>query len=100
MITIVVNGNDIVIPNLTNANVTVNERNRVIIDMNDGYVFWDRKDYRDENGEMYEPTPEEIGYSRWGSFSPTRDFSTLEEAVEADVPADQIYGDTPDHETV
>jgi hypothetical protein len=97
---ITVRGANIVIPNLTNAEAYLNENNRVILQMNNGYVFWDRNDYRDENGEMYEPTPNEIIYSRYARLSPTRDFSTLEEAVEADVPADQIYGDTPDHETV
>lgn len=98
MITVV--GTDIIIPNLTHATATLNARNRVVLQMDEGYIFWDRNDYRDSDGNMYEPTPEEICYSRYGVFGQTTDFSTFEEAAEADVPADQIFGDTPDHETV
>lgn len=72
-----IEGTSVVIPNITNATATLNQWNRVVLHMNDGYVFWDRNDYRDEKGEMYEPTPEEIGYSRYGVFSPETDFSTF-----------------------
>lgn len=100
---ITVEGTNVVIPNITHATATLNQWNRVVLRMNDGYVFWDRNDYRDEKGEMYEPTPEEIGYSRYGVFSQATDFSTFEEAAESDVPANQIFGSgntTPPSETV
>jgi hypothetical protein len=74
---ITIEGTNVVIPNVTHATATLNQWNRVVLRMNDGYVFWDRNDYRDENGEMYEPTSEEIGYSRYGVFSPETDFSTF-----------------------
>ena len=81
----------ITIPNLTNADAYVNERSRVILQMNNGYVFWDKKMYY-VNGEYVEPSAEDICYSKWASMSPTRDFSLLMEAVESEVPADQIFG--------
>lgn len=99
---IIVNGTNITIPNLTHASAELNERNRVILQMDAGYVFWDKKDYIDADGNMYDPAPEDIAYSRWASLSPTRDFSLLMEAAESEVPADQIHSNptTPPTETV
>ena len=84
---------NIILPNIPHATVTLNERNRVIVSMHEGWVFWDRKDYLDDNGNMVEPMPENIIYSRWGSFSPTSDLENrLVVVAESEVPADQIFG--------
>lgn len=84
--------NEIVLPVIPHADVSLNIYNRVVIRMDPGWVFWDRQDYIDENGDMYEPEPSEIGYSRYAVYSPTYDFSTFVVVAESDVPADQIYG--------
>jgi hypothetical protein len=77
---------NIVLPNIEQAKVTLNENGRVVVRMNDGFVFWDRNDYKDENGEMYEPTPKEVGFSRFGIFSPETDFSTFVVIAESEIP--------------
>lgn len=80
------------LPNIEHASVTLNEYGRVVIRMDAGWVFWDRNDYRDENGEVYDPPAEWICYSRYGVFSPQYDFSGFVVAAESEVPADQIFG--------
>lgn len=92
--------NEIVLPNIPHASVTLNERNRVVIRMDTGWVFWDRQDYVDENDNVYDPDPSEIGYSRYGVYSPNYDFSTFVVVAESDVPADQIYGVSNPTETI
>ena len=82
------------LPMIEHATVTLNERNRVVVQMDDGWVFWRRDLYIDENGEMYEPAPENILYSRYGVFSPSTDFTLFVVVAESDVPADQIFSDT------
>lgn len=84
--------NEIILPNIPHATVTLNERNRIIVRMDAGWVFWERIDYTDENGNMYEPDPSEIGYSRYGSYPASYDFSTFVVVAESDVPPNQIYG--------
>lgn len=87
--------NNIELPVIEHATVTLNQWDRVVIQMDDGYVFY--------RLDMYpEGTPaEEICYSRYGVFSPDRDFSVFVVVAESDVPADQIFGDTtPPSETV
>lgn len=86
-----VRNSNLTIPNITHADAYLNENNAVILDMDDGYVFWDKKDYT-YHGVYEEPAPEDICYSRWASLSATRDFSLLMEAVESEVPSDQIFG--------
>lgn len=83
--------NGIIIQNLTHATVEPFCANGIKITMNTGYVFWDKRDYT-YNGVYEEPAPEDICYSRSGYFPITVDFSTLMEAVESEVPADQIFG--------
>lgn len=85
-----VRNSNITIPNVTHADAYSAEYNFVILDMDDGYVFWDKRDYTID-GVYEEPAPEDICYSRWGSFSPSWDFTGIMEAVESEVPADQIY---------
>ena len=82
-----VRNSNLTIPNITHADAYLNENNAVILDMDDGYVFWDKKDYT-YNGVYEEPAPEDILYSRWASLSATRDFSLLIEAVESSVTHD------------
>ena len=82
---------NITIPNVTHADAYLDEYNYVILTMNSGYVFWDKKDYT-YNGVYEEPAPEDICYSRSGMYPASCDFSLLMEAVESEVPADQIFG--------
>lgn len=86
-----VRNSNLTIPNITHADAYLNKNNAVIIDMDGGYVFWDKKDYT-YNGVYEEPVPEDILYSRWGSYPSHCDFSLLMEAAESEVPANQIFG--------
>lgn len=88
---ITVQNSTMVIPNLTNATAVLTEQNRVEIQMNDGYVFWDKHDYTID-GVYEKPAPEDICYSRWGSFTTNWDFSGIIEAVESEVPGNQFFG--------
>lgn len=94
---------EIILPVIEHATVTLNPRNRVVIQMNDGYVFYDRDNYADltdEDGNPREPLPEEISYFRYGVFSPATDFDNrIVVVAESDVPADQIFGLGDDHVT-
>lgn len=87
---------EVILPVIAHASVTLNVRNRVIIDMDDGWVFYDRADYADftdDEGNPREPYPEEISYFRWGSYAPDTDFDArIVVVAEADVPANQIFG--------
>ena len=62
------------LPKIEHAFVELNERNRVVVKMNDGYVFWRRDMYVDENGNIYEPTKEKLLYSSYGVFAPETNF--------------------------
>lgn len=67
--------NDITLPKIEHATVTLNVRNRVVIQMDDGWAFYDRADYgTDENGNYITPPAEEFIYSRYGVFAPDTDF--------------------------
>lgn len=85
---------DIILPTIAHATVTLNVRNRVVIQMDDGWVYYDRNHYgTDENGNYIEPLPEEIYYYRYGVYSPTTDFDArIVVVAESEVPADQIFG--------
>lgn len=93
-----------VIPTIEHATVTLNQWGRYVVQMDEGYVFYDTRDYAnltDEDGNPREPLPEEIVYSRYGVFSPSTDIvNCLVVVAESDVPADQIFGVGEDHETV
>lgn len=86
-----VRNSNLTIPNITHADAYLNENNAVILDMDDGYVFWDKKDYT-YHGVYEEPAPEDICYSRWGSFPASWNFAGVMEAVESEVPSDQVFG--------
>lgn len=85
---------EIILPNIPHATVTLNVRNRVVIQMDEGWVFWDRYEYgTDENGNYIEPLPEEISYSRYGVYSPATDFDArIVVVAEREVPENQIFG--------
>ena len=65
---------EIILPTIAHATVTLNVRNRVVVQMDEGWVFWDRNDYVDESGNITEPSPSMICYSRYGVFAPDTDF--------------------------
>lgn len=93
------------LPNIDNATVEVAYTRMWKITANEGYVFWDRADYVDETGDWVEPAPENISYSRYGYYQQSIGIEAIEARIvvvpEADVPADQIYGDvTPPTETI
>ena len=86
---------DIILPTIPHATVTLNVRNRVVIQMHEGWVYWNRAVFgRDENGNFIEPeNPEDISYFRYGVYSPTFDFDNCIVVVaESEVPENQIFG--------
>lgn len=82
------------VPTIAHADVSINERGRVVIKMNEGYSFYDKAAYTQET------QPEDITYSKYGVFSPDTDFDSRfvvaadeeisDTATAADVPANQI----------
>ena len=77
---------DIIFPEIEHATITLNEWNRAVVQMDDGWVFY-RLDIFPED------TPaEEIAYSRYGVFSTEYDFSLFVVVAESEVPVNQIYG--------
>lgn len=94
---------EITLPNIPHATVTLNVRNRVVIQMDDGYVFTNMQNYdglTDEDGNPREPHPEELAYYRYGVFSPATDFTRFVVEAESNIPADQIFGLGDNHETM
>lgn len=88
---------NIILPNIEHATVTLNERNRVVIQMDEGWLFYRLDMYPEDT------PPEEICYSRYCVVSPATDFSLFVVVAEADVPANQIFSDpapTPPAETI
>ena len=85
-----------VLPKIDHANVTLNERNRVVIQMDEGWAFY-RLDIFPEGA----PTDKKA-YSRYGVLSLDYDYSNFVVVAESEVPADQIFGNpaTPPAETV
>ena len=86
----IVYGNTITLPNgntlsIAHAYLVLNERNRVVLTMEDGWVFYRTTTYP-------EGTPEEdICYFRYGVFGQTTDFSAFVVVDASTVSADQIY---------
>jgi hypothetical protein len=86
---------EIILPTIPHATVTLNVRNRFVVQMNEGWVFYDRNDYAgltDEEGNPREPYPEEISYYRYGVFAPDFDFTRIVVVDENEVPPYQIFG--------
>ena len=94
---------EIVLPSIEHATVTLNERNRVVIQMDDGWVFYDANSYldlTDHFGNPRDPYPYEIAYFRYGVYGPTTDFDNrIVVVAESTVPENQIFGTGDNHET-
>ena len=88
--------NNVVLPVIEHADVTLNERNRVVVQMHDGWVFY-RLDMYPEG-----TPPADICYSRYAVLSLEYDYSNFVVVAESEVPADQIFGNptNPPAETV
>ena len=68
------------LPNIPHATVSYNARGRVVIQMDEGWVYYNTESYADltdDEGNPREPYPEEISYFRYGVYSPTTDFSVI-----------------------
>lgn len=75
-----------VLPTIEHATVTLNEWDRVVIQMDEGWVFYRLDEYP-------EGTPaDEYCYYTYGVYGQTFDFSLIVVVAESDVPADQIFG--------
>ena len=71
-----IENSNIEIPNLTDARAYIDDYGKVIVEMNEGYEMWDKKDYI-VDGVYSEPLPEDTVYYTMLSLSPVRDFSLL-----------------------
>ena len=93
-----------VIPTIEHATVTLNQWGRYVVQTDDGYAFYDKRDYEsltDEDGNPREPLPEEISYFRYGVFSPATDIANcLVVKADSEVPADQIFGVGDETDTI
>ena len=69
-----------VLPKIDHANVTLNERNRVVIQMDEGWAFY-RLDIFPEGA----PTDKKA-YSRYGVLSLDYDYSNFVVLAESDIP--------------
>lgn len=68
---------EIILPTIEHATVTLNTRNRVVIQMDEGWVFFDTydyKDYVDDEGNPRKPLPDEISYYKYAVYAPMTDF--------------------------
>lgn len=76
-------------------NLVENSLGRTVVTPADGFVFYDKDNYKDltdENGNPREPLPEEISYFRYGVFAPDTDFENRIVAVaESKVNKEQIF---------
>ena len=76
-------------------NLNENQLGRIVVTPADGFVFYDKDNYKDltdENGNPREPSPEEISYFRYGVYAPNTDFENRIVAVaENEVPKEQIF---------
>lgn len=72
------------LPNIEHATITVNSWNRIIIQMDQGWVYWDRNHLgTDDEGNFITPnSPEEITYFQYGVYSPDTDFNARIVVVE------------------
>lgn len=95
------------LPNIEHANTYVDRFGATVVEMHSGYVCYDRNDYADltdDEGNPREPLPEELSYFRAKYYPPSVTAAEIEArivvAAESDVPAEQIFGNEPEHETV
>lgn len=80
---------------MKHINLRENALGRIEIIPDEGFVFYDKDNYKDltdENGNPREVTPEEISYFRYGVYSPETDFESRIVAVaETEIPKEQIF---------
>ena len=75
------------LPTIAHATVTENERGRIVVQMDDGWVY-----YRLDSYPVGTPA-EDICYFRYGVFSPQTDIENILVIVdETTIDAEQIYG--------
>ena len=79
-----------VLPEIEHANVTLNERNRVIIQMHEGWVFY-RLDVFPDGA----PT-EKKAYSNYGVLSLDYDYSNLVVIAESEIPEEPETPEVPE----
>ena len=83
------------LPKIEHGTARYNQWGRVEIIMNDGFVFYDKDNYKDltdEEGNPREVSPEEISYFRYGVFAPDTDFKNrIVTVAESEVNAEQIF---------
>lgn len=84
---------NIILPTLPHSDVSLTQYGRVEITMHDGYKFYDRRDYVDDEGNFRDPEPNEISYSRYGVFSPLNDFDAILVVVAEDTEDTAIVED-------
>ena len=76
-------------------NLNENKLGRIVVTPADGFVFYDKDNYKDltdENGNPREPLPDEISYFRYGVYAPDTDFENRIVAVaENEIPKEQIF---------
>lgn len=76
-------------------NLNENKLGRIVVTPVDGFVFFDKDNYKDltdENGNPREPLPDEISYFRYGVYAPDTDFENRIVAVaENEIPKEQIF---------
>lgn len=94
------------LPTIANATVTLNAYGGIVIQMNNGFVYYDRENYADltdEEGNPREPLPEEISYFRYGVYPRSISNEEIESRIvvvaESEVPANQIFAAGDNHET-
>lgn len=74
------------LPTIAHAQTSFNEWGRVVIQMDDGWVFYNLNSYP-------EGTPaEDICYSRYGVYPADYDFTKIIVVDETTINSDQIYG--------
>ena len=76
-------------------NLNENKLGRIVVTPADGFVFYDKDNYKDltdENGNPREPLPDEISYFKYGVYAPDTDFENRIVAVaENEIPKEQIF---------
>ena len=82
------NGNSLSIPHI---HLELNERNRVVMQLEDGWVFYDLREYPDG------PEDEYISYYEYAVYSPDYDFTNIIVVDKSTVDPDHIFnvGDKP-----
>lgn len=83
------------LPKIEHGTARYNQWGRVEIIANEGFVYFDKDNYKDltdEEGNPRDPLPEEISYFRYGVFAPDTDFENrIVTVAESEVNKEQIF---------